>query len=140
VAAARYCKAVSPENLEVVERIYEELNSRRALPAELFARDFVIDLTQVSLDVRVLHGVAASQRALAPYFGTFDEFHVAAEVLHADEHRVITAIRDGGRVKDSGAEIWNRYFHAWSLRDGKVVRLSSHTDRDEAFEAVGLEA
>jgi ketosteroid isomerase-like protein len=130
---------MSQENVEVVKRIYEELNSHRAFPPELFASDFVIDLTEVSLDFRVLHGVQASQRALAPYFGTFDEFHVAAEVLHADEHRVLTAIRDGGRIRDGGAEIWNRYFHAWTLRGGKVVRLSSHTDRDEAFKAVGLE-
>ena len=127
------------ENVEVVKRIYEELNSHHAFPPELFAPDCVTDLTQVSLEhVRVLHGVHASQEALAPYFGTFDEFHVAAEVLHVDEHRVVTAIRDGGRIKGSGAEVWSHYFHAWTLRDRRVVRLSSHTDREEAFRAVGL--
>ena len=132
---------MSPENVEVVERIYQELNARQAFPPELFAPDCVTDLTELSLEhVRVLHGVHASQEALAPYFGTFDEFHVAAEVLHADERRVITAIRDGGRIKGSGAEVWSHYFHAWTLRDGRVVRLSSHTDRAEAFRAVGLAA
>jgi ketosteroid isomerase-like protein len=129
---------MSHENLEVVKRIYEELNSRQAFPPELFASDCVTDLSEVSLDFRVIHGVQASQNALAPYFAAFDDFHVAAEVLHADEHLVVTAIRDGGLIRGSGAEIWNRYFHAWTLRDGKVVRLSSHTDREEAFKAVGL--
>jgi ketosteroid isomerase-like protein len=131
---------MSQENVEIVTRIYAELNSHQAFPSELFAPDCVTDLTEVSLEhVTVLHGVHASQKALAPYFGTFDDFHVAAEVLHADEHRVVTAIRDGGRIKGSGAEVWSRYFHAWTLRDGMVVRLSSHTDREEAFKAVGLE-
>jgi ketosteroid isomerase-like protein len=129
---------MSQENVEVVTRIYQELNSHQAFPPELFAPDCVTDLSQVSLDFRVLHGVEASQNALAPYFAAFDDFHVAAEVLHADEHRVVTAIRDGGLIRGSGAEIWNRYFHAWTLRDGTVVRLSSHTDREEAFKAVGL--
>jgi ketosteroid isomerase-like protein len=129
---------MSQENVEVVKRIYEELNSHQAFPPELFAPDCVTDLTEVSLDVRVLHGVNASQRALGQYFGTFDDFHVAAEVLHADEHLVVTAIRDGGRIRGSGAEVWNRYFHAWTLRDGIVIRLSSHTDRQQAFAAVGL--
>ncbi|MCW2969006.1 MAG: hypothetical protein JWO23_133 [Solirubrobacterales bacterium] len=129
---------MSQQNLEVVTRIYEELNSHQAFPPELFAPDCVTDLTEVSLDFGVLHGVDASQKALAPYFGTFDDFHVAAEVLHADEQLVVTAIRDGGRIRGSGAEVWNRYFHAWTLRDGRVVRLSSHTDREEAFRAVGL--
>jgi ketosteroid isomerase-like protein len=130
---------MSQENVEVVKRIYEELNSHQAFPPELFAPDCVTDLTQVSLeDVGVLHGVHASQMALGPYFGTFDDFHVAAEVLHNDEHRVVTAIRDGGRIKGSSSEIWSHYFHAWTLRDGMVVRLSSHRDREEAFKAVGL--
>ena len=31
--------------------------------------------------------------------GTFDDFHVTAEVLHAVERRVVTAIRDGGRIR-----------------------------------------
>jgi ketosteroid isomerase-like protein len=129
---------MSQENVEVVRRIYAELNSHQAFPPELFAPDCVTDLTQVSLEFRVLHGVDASQKALGRYFGTFDDFHVAAEVLHADEHLVVTAIRDGGRIRGSGAEVWNRYFHAWTLRDGRVVRLSSHTDREQAFRAVGL--
>jgi ketosteroid isomerase-like protein len=131
---------MSQHNVEIVHRIYDELNSRRTFPPELFTADCVTDLTQVSLDFRVLHGIAASQQAFTPYFETFDDFHVAAEVLHADEHRVVTAIRDGGRIKGSDAEVWNRYFHAWTLSDGKVTRLSSHTDRAEAFNAAGLEA
>jgi ketosteroid isomerase-like protein len=129
---------MSQENVEVVQRIYQELNSHQAFPPELFAPDCVTDLTQVSLEFRVLHGVEDSQAALGQYFGTFDDFHVAADVLHADEHLVVTAIRDGGRIRGSGAEVWNRYFHAWTLRDGRVVRLSSHTDREQAFRAVGL--
>jgi ketosteroid isomerase-like protein len=129
---------MSQQNVEVVTRIYEELNSHQAFPSELFAAECVTDLSEVSLDFGVLHGVHASQKALDPYFGTFDDFHVAAEVLHADEHLVVTAIRDGGRIRGSGAEVWNRYFHAWTLRDGRVVRLSSHTDRQQAFRAVGL--
>jgi ketosteroid isomerase-like protein len=129
---------MSPENVEIVKRIYEELNSRQAFPPELFAPDCVTDLTEVSLDVSVLHGVDASQEALGRYFGTFEDFHVAAEMLHADEHLVVTAIRDGGRIRGSAAEVWIHYFHAWTLRDGRVVRLSSHTDRAQAFKAVGL--
>jgi ketosteroid isomerase-like protein len=126
--------------VDVVERIYQELNSRQAFPPELFAPDCVTDLSEVSLDSGVLHGFDATQEALGRYFGTFDDFHVAAEVLHSDERLVVTAIRDGGRIRGSGAEVWNHYFHAWTLRDGRVVRLSSHTDRDEAFKAVGLAA
>ena len=129
---------MSQENVEIVRRIYEELNSQQAFPPQLFAADFVADVSEVSLEVRELHGVDATQQAFARYFGTFDDFHVTAEVLHVDAHRVVTAIRGGGRIRGSSAEVWNRYFHAWTLRDGKVVRWSSHTERAEALKAVGL--
>jgi hypothetical protein len=41
---------MSWQNVEVVKRIYEELNSHRAFPPELFAPDCVTDLSEVSLD------------------------------------------------------------------------------------------
>jgi ketosteroid isomerase-like protein len=99
----------------------------------------VTDWTEVSPDFGVLHGVGASQQALASDFETFENFHVEAEeVLYADDERVVTAVRDGGRMKASDAEGWNRFFHAWTLRNGKVVRLSSHTESARALEAAGL--
>jgi len=81
----------------------------------------------------------ASQQALGSYFSTFENFHVAIEeVVHADEGRVVTKIRDGGRMRGSSAEIWSQFFHVWSFREGKVVRWSSYIDRAAALEAVGL--
>jgi ketosteroid isomerase-like protein len=130
---------MSQENVELVRRIYEEVSASLVLPRELFDPDCVTDWTQVSPDFGVLRGVDASQAALASYFETFENFHVAAEeIVHADEQRVITAVRDGGRIKGTDGEVWNRFFHAWTFRDGKVIRLSSHTDRDQALEAAGL--
>ncbi len=63
---------------------------------------------------------------------------MAEEIVYADQQRVVIAIRDGGRIRDSRAEITSRYFHAWRFRDGKVVRLSSHLERAAALKAVGL--
>ena len=60
------------------------------------------------------------------------------EVIHADERLVVTAARDGGRLKGSDAEVWNDFFHVWTFRDGKVTRHSSHSKRSQALEAAGL--
>ena len=57
---------------------------------------------------------------------------------HADEEQVVTCVRDGGRIKGSDAEVWNRFFHVWTFGDGKIVRLSIHTDKNRALEAAGL--
>jgi ketosteroid isomerase-like protein len=40
--------------------------------------------------------------------------------------RVVVRIRDGGRVRASDAEVWNRYFDVWTFREGKAVRMSAH--------------
>ncbi len=34
--------------------------------------------------------------------------------------------------------MWNRFFHVWTFGDGKIVRLSLHTDKNQALEAAGL--
>ena len=73
------------------------------------------------------------------YADTFERFHVELEeVIHADEEHVVTAVRDGGLVKGSTAEVWNRFFHVFTFRHGKIARWSTHTERSQALEAVGL--
>ena len=131
---------MSRENVEIVRRIYEGINARREFPPEWFAPDCVTDWTDVAPEGELLRGVEATNTALAPYFATFEDFHVVAEeIVHADRERVIVAIRDGGRLRGSDTEISSRYFDVWTFHDGKVVRLSAHTDRTRAFNAVGLE-
>jgi ketosteroid isomerase-like protein len=131
---------VSEENVAIVLRIYDEINARLEFPREWFDPDCVTDWTDVAPDGELIHGVDATNALIAPYFGTFENFHVAAEeIVYADQERVVVAIRDGGRMRGSDAEITSRYCHVWTFRDGKVVRLSSHIDKAGALKAVGLE-
>jgi ketosteroid isomerase-like protein len=75
----------------------------------------------------------------APYWETFEDFHYEIEeVIHADETHVIAAVRDGGRMKGSDAEVWTRFFDVVTFRNGKVLRLSAHLDKNRALEAAGL--
>jgi hypothetical protein len=41
-------------------------------------------------------------------------------------------------MRGTAAEVWNQFFHVWTLRDGRTVRLSIHTDRNRSLEAAGL--
>jgi ketosteroid isomerase-like protein len=83
--------------------------------------------------------VEATEEVIGGYWEMFEEFRVElTEVIYADQEHVVTAVRDGGWMKESGAEVWNRFFHAWTFRDGKVIRYSAHTDRSRALKAAGL--
>jgi ketosteroid isomerase-like protein len=131
---------MSEENVETVQRIYGDISAQLwGTGRELFDPDCEFDLTDAALGL--IRGVEAAEEVLRAYWEAFEDFQTElTEVIHADEEHVVTAIRDGGRMKASGTDIWNRFFHVWTFRDGKVIRFSTHTDKSRALEAAGLRA
>jgi ketosteroid isomerase-like protein len=129
---------MSQHNVEIVRRLYEEISERLDVSPDPFDPDFVMDMSEIA-DIGVHRGLPAAREVFRQYATTFDDFHVdIEEVIHADDERVVVKLRDGGRVRGSDAEVWNRYFDVWTFRDGRAVRMSAHTDRARALEAAGL--
>ncbi len=130
---------MSEKNVETVRRVYEGVNARLETPPELFDPDYEFDNTELWPDLVDVLGFEAAQEAMREYWETFEAYHVEIEeVIHADEGRVVNVVRDGGRMRGTNAEVSNRFFHVWTLRDGKILRLSVHTDRSRSLEAAGL--
>ncbi len=130
---------MSHENVEIVRGFYERVNAGVEDPPELFGPDYEFDATDVAPAMGIVQGREAVEQALHDYWDMFEGFQVELkEVLHADQEHVVTAVQDGGRMKGSDAQVWNRLFHVWTFRDGKVVRVSSHNERSRALEAAGL--
>jgi ketosteroid isomerase-like protein len=130
---------MSQQNVEVVQKAYEGVNANQEVPDELLDPSYEFDARDVAPGLGVVRGSDAAREALREYWQMFEDFHVdLKEVLHADEEHVVTAVEDGGRMRGSDAEVWNRLFHVWTFRDGKAVRTSSHNDRQRAFQAAGL--
>lgn len=129
---------MSQENIEIVRRVYEEISDRLDVPPELFDPEFVMDMREIA-DIGIHRGLPAARQVFRQYATTFDDFRVELEeVIHADDERVLVRIRDGGRVRASAAQVWNRYFDVWTFREGKAVRMSAHTERARALQAAGL--
>jgi ketosteroid isomerase-like protein len=125
------------ENIQLVQRAYDGVNERLEPPRELFAVDYEMDGSDFGQGVH--RGHAEAQEVLVPYWSTFDQFRIELEeVVHADDAHVITRVRDGGRIKESDAEVWNRFFHVWRIADGRIVRLSIHATEKRALEAAGV--
>jgi ketosteroid isomerase-like protein len=130
---------MSEENVEIVRRIYDEVVARPEATRGLYHPDYELDVRDIAPDVGVIRGFDAANEALRSYFETFDDFYIELErVIHADEERVVTEVHDGGRMPGSDSELRNHRFHVYAFRDGKVVRFSSHLDRNRALEAAGL--
>jgi ketosteroid isomerase-like protein len=130
---------MSQRNIDLVREVYARVTADLRIPHGLLDPDWSLDATDVSPDVAgILRGPAATEE-LRPYWETFDDFRVEIEeVIHADDRQVVDVVRDGGQIKGSDAEVWNRFFHVWTFGDGKIVHLSIHSDRKRALEAAGL--
>jgi ketosteroid isomerase-like protein len=127
------------ESVETVRRVYEGVTARLEVPRELFDPDYEFDNTELWPDVVGVLGFDAAQETMREYWETFEAYRVEIEeVIYADEARVAVVVRDGGRMSGTDAEVWNHFVHVWTLRDGRIVRLSVHTDRNRALEATGL--
>src|SRR5215204_1320926 len=114
---------MSQENVEIVRRAYQGVNARLEPPRDLFAAGYECDVTETAPDIGVVRGFDGMLQALRPYWETFDGFQVEIEeLIHADERRVVTAVRDGGRMRGSDAEVSNRFFHVWTFGEGNVIR------------------
>jgi ketosteroid isomerase-like protein len=118
--------------------VLREISDRLDVSPEHFDPDFVMDMSEIA-DIGIQRGLPAAREIFRQYATTFDDFSTdLVDVIHADDERVVVEIRDGGRVKGSDAEVWNRYFDVWTFREGKAVRMSAHTDQKRALEAAGL--
>jgi ketosteroid isomerase-like protein len=130
---------MSQENVDTVRRVLGEISDRLEVSPEPFDPGFVMDMSEIA-DIGTHEGLPAAREVFRQYATTFDDFRVDLQaVLHADDERVVVQIRDGGRVKGSDTEVWNRYFDVWTFRNGKILRMSAHTERTRALEAAGLQ-
>jgi uncharacterized protein len=85
-------------------------------------------------------GTYTGTAEIADYMRTFleawDRVTIAAEELIEAGDRVIASVHQQGVGKGSGAEVDFRYFHVWTFRQGKVIRLEVVRNRDEALSEV----
>lgn len=130
---------MAPENVELVHRIYERFSQRGELALDLVSPDFEFDVSDVMPDMTGTYGRDDAERLFRSYAGMFDDFQIRLqEVIAAEGDHVVTAVLDGGRVKGSDAEVHNQFFHVFTIRDGELVRWSSHTERHRALKAARL--
>jgi ketosteroid isomerase-like protein len=131
---------MSQENVEVAHRGLDALN-RGGVEAVIPLCDPEIEWIAIpgflpdSVDY---HGHAGVRAWFAKLGEVLGKTHWEAEQITDCGERLFVALklRGSGRASGIGAEM--RIFQAWTLRNGKLVRLESYLSRDEALEAAGL--
>src|ERR671910_63690 len=86
-------------------------------------------------DVGVMRGPDAMRDYYRQGEETFDEGRTEIEDLIDAGDQVVVAVRGGGRMKGSSAEVEIRYGIVLWIRDGKIVQGREYATGEEALEA-----
>ena len=125
---------MSRANVEVVRTIYDRFRGGDADGA-LALYDPAVEVHDRSEipDPRVYRGHDGVLAALGASRSAFAGLDLVPEEFVDAGDRVVVVFRFVGTGRESGVPIEQRLCHAWTVRDGRVIRMDVHSDRDEAL-------
>ena len=132
---------MSQENVEAVRGVYErwaEGDFRASV--DLFDPHVLLVMRPEFPDAGTYLGVEGIARYTRGFLEPWTRITIEAEEIADAGDSLVVAVRQRGVGSGSGAETEFRYFHVWSFRGGKVIRLETFRTRAEAREAAGLSA
>jgi ketosteroid isomerase-like protein len=134
---------VSQENVELVRAAWDAWE-RGDMEAVFGFYDPAIVWDQTHYEASdlsaVYHGHDGIRQFFRAWLAPFEIYHAHAEEFIDAGEAVVVRIRQGGRGKQSGAEVdMPPYLQVYRLRDGRAVRIEVYRDQAEALKAVGLE-
>jgi hypothetical protein len=129
---------MSQENVDAIRAVYEHLNRTGEVNPEAVGAEPIFDGSRVP-GFALYRSLDSFYADWLPYRDTFDDWWIEVEELRDGRGDcVFAAVRDGGRLKETGSEVRQPVFHVWEVRAGKIVGWIAFLDRSEALEAAGL--
>ena len=132
---------MSQENVEIVREGYARFNAGSKVPSLDYwheAGEYVV--AREDPDAATHRGIEAVRRQFASWTDAYPDLRVELLDVKANGDDVFAWVRFVGHGASSGLPIEMELAHVCTLRDGKTVRIVEYYDRDEALQAVGLEA
>jgi ketosteroid isomerase-like protein len=132
---------MSQENVETVRRILAEWENgdfratAMLLDSEITFETFMPDASENV----VAHGTAEFEAFTRDWLAQWRNYRVVGERFReVGQDKVFASVRQVATGQHSGVEVESPGYSVWTLRAGKVIKLSLHYDRDKALEAAGL--
>jgi ketosteroid isomerase-like protein len=128
------------ENVGIVRRLIEAYNrpgSEAEAALSLFDEAAVFEEPPEQPGARIARGRAEIGRVVGRFDGVWEEHRAeVVEIRAVDADRVLLLSTDHFRGRD-GIEVTKDSGTVFTLRDGKVVRMQSFWERENALRAVG---
>jgi ketosteroid isomerase-like protein len=101
--------------------------------------EVVYDITRNSPEGAIFHGHDGLREGLLLWLDTWDDYRVEIdEVIDAGADKVVIAARQGGRGRETGADVANDVAWIYTIRGGKIVRIETHPSKDAALAAAAV--
>jgi ketosteroid isomerase-like protein len=142
---------MSQENIELASRMYDEHRDYTTLldPEATFEAVFG-DLRPLYDDEYEFHAVVEGNRLIErgldgylalmrDWLGPWEFYSIVAEEFRdLGPDKVVVLTSHWGRLRERGAEVRTSGVDVWTLRDGQLLRLEAHLDRQTGLEAARL--
>jgi ketosteroid isomerase-like protein len=125
-------------NIALLREIYAEWGRGEFKRVDIF--DANVEFVTTGIDSRTYHGVEGLVKGWYDFLGAWNDFRVDTDQIltgaHPDSYVVFVHL--SGIGKESGVPTQSEAGNAIWFRDGKIVRMELHWDRDATLETVGL--
>ena len=132
---------MSQENLEILRSIYAEWEQGRlGAGRAMYDPDITVETFMPDAGEAVtLQGLNEFEGFVRDWLTQWQEYRVTGEDFQEVEaDKVLVSGRQIATGHRSGVGVESPAFAVWTFRQGKVVKLSLHYDREDALEAAGL--
>jgi len=131
---------MSEENVEVVRRIFEgwAIGDFGAGRSDLDP-DVVFVVRHPFPEAVETAGPDGIRAYMGRFLDNWESYAVEARDFQAVGDVVVTDAVQRGEGKASGIEMEQEFFMLFTFRGGKIVRIESILERDQALEAAGLQ-
>jgi ketosteroid isomerase-like protein len=132
--------AVSQENIQIVRAIFDA-DRRRDVEAVQAAYAPEIEWEDNSGmwgDWGVARGIDGIYQAWSRWYEAFEDVQMEFGPVAAVGDDVVVTYPLNARGRESGVEVTQPFTLVWTIRDRKVVRVRSYSNRADGLAAVGL--
>jgi len=129
---------MSQENVEIVRRTYDDWSRGDFTTGyDQLERNVTLVIDSALPDSGVFAGPEGVRRYMENFLAAWASLTISADSVQAIGDSVLAAVRQVAVGRESGVQLEMGYFQLWTFRGGRVIRLVTIVNRDEAFEAAG---
>ena len=123
--------------MDLVRAIYDRFRAGDVDVALGTRSEIEVHERAVTPDPQVHHGHSGVLDSLRESQSAFQGLDMVPEEFVGAGDHVVVVFRFQGRGRGSGIPVDERLAHVWTIRDGKAIRMTVHSGREEALRAAG---